>query len=104
AGKGEGGSGGTEIVPGRLVDKIEHRTDDEVEGGQTRRGREFADHDVVRGEVQGRDDDPKSDGLGNCLFDPKAGRRGRWRRAVLPVGPWRAGGRAEWRRAPPQLR
>jgi hypothetical protein len=29
-------------VPGRFVDKIKHGTDDKVEGGQTRRGCEFA--------------------------------------------------------------
>src|SRR5262249_60000363 len=91
-GEAPAGSGGAKIVPGRFVNEIKHRTDDKVEGGQTRRGGEFADHDVVRGEVQGRDDDPKSDGFGDCLFNPEAGRRGRWRRELLPLRPGTLGG------------
>src|SRR5262249_43117305 len=84
-GGADSGPRGAEIVPGRFVNEIKHGTDDKIEGGQTRRDGEFADHDVVRGEVQGRDDDPKGDGLGDCLFNPEPGRGGRWRHEVLPL-------------------
>jgi hypothetical protein len=100
--------GGAEIVPGRLVGKIEHGADDQVEGGQTRRGGELADHHDVGGEVERRDDDAKGDGLGNRLLDPKPGRG--CRLDVLPLAPRSrarlpspAAGRAEQRlQAPPQ--
>ena len=55
---------------------------------KTRRRGEVADHNVVSGEVRGRDDDLKGDGLGQRLFDRKPG--GGDQRGTLTSG--RSGG------------
>jgi hypothetical protein len=49
--------------------QIKQGADDKGEGRQTCRRGELADHHIVDGEVQRRDDDPISDGFGNRLLD-----------------------------------
>ena len=78
----------TQIIPGRLVGEIEQRAGDQVVGRQTRGRREFADHHVVGGEIQGGDDDPEGDGLGDRLPDGEFG-KDVLRRAGLRLPPAR---------------
>jgi hypothetical protein len=75
------------MIPRRFVDKIKQGADDQGERRQTRRRGKFADHHVVYGEVQSRDDDPEGDGLGYRLFDRGPGKRDEWRLDVRPATP-----------------
>ena len=55
--------------------KIKQGAGDQGKGRQTRRRGEFAKHHVVDREVQGRDDNPKRDGLGYRPLDRSGGER-----------------------------
>jgi hypothetical protein len=105
-------SSGAEIIPRRLVAKIEKRGNGKGKGRQTRGESKFTEHHVVRGEVQGRDDDPEGDRFGQRPTDADSARTGntrvrvrlrrqRNRRSRLGTG---RGSRTKRRpSAPPQL-
>jgi hypothetical protein len=63
-----------EIIPGRFVEKIEYRADDQREAGEAGRGGEFADNHEVRAEIQGRDDDRKVMVLATACLIARRGR------------------------------
>ncbi len=103
-------SSGAEIIPRRLVAKIEKRGNGKGKGRETRGESKFTEHHVVRGEVQGGDDDPEGDRLGQGSTDAESARTGNARvrvglrgqrsrrrglRADSRIGPRRS--------APPQL-
>ena len=94
----------TEIIPGRFVGEIEQRAGDQVEGRQTRGRGEFADHDVVGGEIQSGDDDPEGDGLGDRLPDGEFGKDVLRRAAAAASGERLPGRLAVGRSFPPASR
>jgi hypothetical protein len=60
-----------ETIPRRFMGKIKQGTDDQGKSRQAGRRGDLADHHIIDGEVQRRNDDPMSDGLGNRLLDRK---------------------------------
>ena len=87
-----------EPVPHRFMAQIKQRTNDQRKGRQAGRRRDLADHDIIDGEIQRRDDDPIGDGFGNRLLDRELdGKRRLDDRQVLRGSVWQGSFRRDRR-------